>query len=77
MEDGRFEELYEQTASGEKKIGALLVQFALTAGIFGLAALARIPLKSGGGMPSMQNLIMWRICRPIVPFGCSRMPRRR
>ena len=27
MEDGRFEELYEQTASGEKEIGALLVQF--------------------------------------------------
>ena len=27
MADGRFEELYEQTASGEKEIGALLVQF--------------------------------------------------
>ena len=27
MEDGRFEELYEQTASGEKEVGALLVQF--------------------------------------------------
>ena len=27
MEDGRFEELYEQTVSGEKEIGALLVQF--------------------------------------------------
>ena len=27
MEDGRFEELYEQTARGEKEVGALLVQF--------------------------------------------------
>ena len=27
MEDGRFEDLYEQTASGEKEVGALLVQF--------------------------------------------------
>lgn len=27
MEDGRFEELYEQTASGEKEVGALLLQF--------------------------------------------------
>ena len=27
MEDGRFEELYEQTVSGEKEVGALLVQF--------------------------------------------------
>ena len=27
MADGRFEELYEQTASGEKEVGALLVQF--------------------------------------------------
>ena len=27
MEDGRFEALYEQTASGEKEVGALLVQF--------------------------------------------------
>ena len=27
MEDGHFEELYEQTASGEKEVGALLVQF--------------------------------------------------
>ena len=27
MEDGQFEELYEQTASGEKEVGALLVQF--------------------------------------------------
>ena len=27
MEDGRFEALYEQTARGEKEIGALLVQF--------------------------------------------------
>ena len=27
MADGRFEELYEQTASGEKEVGALLVRF--------------------------------------------------
>ena len=27
MEDGRFESLYEQTVSGEKEVGALLVQF--------------------------------------------------
>ena len=27
MEDGRFEELYEQTVSSEKEVGALLVQF--------------------------------------------------
>ena len=27
MADGRFEELYEQTASGEKEVGGLLVQF--------------------------------------------------
>ena len=27
MEDGRFEELYEQTACGEKEVGALLLQF--------------------------------------------------
>ena len=27
MEDGHFENLYEQTASGEKEVGALLVQF--------------------------------------------------
>ena len=27
MEDGRFEVLYEQTASGEKEVGALLLQF--------------------------------------------------
>lgn len=27
MEDGRFEELYEQTASGEKETKALLLQF--------------------------------------------------
>jgi len=27
MEDGRFETLYEQTVSGEKEIGAMLIQF--------------------------------------------------
>ena len=27
MEDGRFEALYEQTVSGEKEVGALLIQF--------------------------------------------------
>lgn len=27
MEDGRFNELFEQTANGEKEVGALLVQF--------------------------------------------------